>query len=343
MERAIALAASHCPHPNPRVGTVIVGPDGSTVGEGAHVAAGEPHAERIALAEAGERALGATVYVTLEPCAHHGRTSPCADALIHAGVARVVAAVVDPDHRVAGEGFRRMRNAGIDVEVGLGADAVEAMDPGYFHHRRTGMPRVTVKAALTLDGQMAGADRSSRWITDPEMRRDVAALRGTMDALVVGAGAVIEDDPSLDPANSAAVRPTTYVVAGRRPIPPTSRLVRAGAHVISPRYDPDGPATASPEATGDRVDLHAAFIEMAQSGALDIMVEGGPTLISGVVAAGLVARYVLYFGAKLGTGVGIPMFGGVFGRIEDAVEGEIQSVRQIGSGLRVDFQPQPRG
>ena len=339
MDRAIELAAVHRPHPNPRVGAIVVDPTGQIVGEGAHVGPGEPHAEVIALREAGEAARGATMYVTLEPCSHHGRTPPCADALIDAGIEAVVVAVRDPDEKVRGRGIERLRNAGIEVELGAGANSAEALDPAYFHHRRTGMPFVTVKAALTLDGQMAGADGSSRWISDPEMRKDVAALRATKDALIVGAGTVLEDDPSLDLIDDPTPAPQLFVVAGRRRIPADARLLRQGASVLSPAYEPALGGGANSEPTGDRVDIASALRQIAAGGALDVMVEGGPTLISSLVAGQLVSAFVLYFGAKMGAGVGIPMFGGVFERIEDALEGEIDHVASIGTGLRVDFSP----
>ncbi len=337
MERAIALAFSHRPHPNPRVGTVIVDAGGTVVGEGAHVEPGAPHAEQVALAMAGDSARGATAYVTLEPCTHHGRTPPCVDALIEAGISRVVAALTDPDERVSGRGFQSLRAAGIEVEVGLGKEQAAELDPGYLHHRRTGLPLVTVKAALTLDGQMAAADGSSRWISDADMRRDVATLRTRMDALVVGAGAVLEDDPSLDLAPGADRSPLIVIVAGRRQIPPTARLLRAGARVVSPGFDPTTGQGRRSEPGGDRVDLASLLRELGEAGALDVMVEGGPTLVSSMVAARLASRFVLYYGPKLGAGVGIPMFGGVFHRIEDALEGRVVHVTRVGAGVRVDF------
>lgn len=337
MERAVALAAQHHPHPNPRVGAVIVDRSGRIVGEGAHVRPGEAHAEQVALAMAGPAAQGSTVYVTLEPCAHHGRTPPCADALIAAGVNKVVAATADPDARVAGRGFSRLRDAGIDVDVGVGEEAVRRLDPGYFHHRRTGLPLVTVKAAVTLDGQMAAADGSSRWITDPDMRRDIAQLRTAADALMIGGGTVLVDDPSLDLPEDASREPLMVIVAGRREIPADTRLRRAGARVLVPTYDPSTDAGGAVDPTGDRVDLPGALQALASEGVLDVLVEGGPTLIGSLVSAGLVSRLVLYYGPKLAAGIGIPLFGGVFARIEDAVEVEVESLQPIGGGFRADI------
>lgn len=311
--------------------------EGSILGEGAHVEPGAPHAERVALTMAGDNARGATVYVTLEPCVHHGRTPPCADALIEAGVAKVVVAMRDPDERVAGRGLDMLRAAGIEVEVGLGEAQAAEVDPGYLHHRRTGLPLVTVKAALTLDGQMAAADGSSRWISDADMRRDVAALRTQMDALMVGAGAVLLDDPSLDLTAGAERSPIAVIVAGRREIPSTARLVRAGARVVSPGFDPETGRGRLAGPAGDRVDLRALLQELGEAGALDVMVEGGPTLLSSIVTSGLASRFVLYYGPKLGAGVGLPMFGGVFRRIEDALAGDVRRVVRMGAGVRIDF------
>ena len=337
MQRAIRLAAHHHPHPNPRVGAVLVAPDGRIVGEGAHVEPGSAHAERVALDAAGDAAAGSTAYVTLEPCAHTGRTPPCADALIEAGVARVVIGVMDPDTRVSGRGIDRLRSAGVSVDTGVAAEAVEALDPAYFHHRRTGLPMVTIKAVLTLDGQIAGADGSSLWISDVDMRRDIARLRSSMDALVVGAGAVLEDDPELDTAGRA---PAVYVVAGTRPIPLNARIVAAGAEILTPRpVDATADAMGVPDGSGDRLDLRATFERIATHGGLDVMVEGGPTLISSVLDAGLASRFVLYYGPKLGGGIGLSMFSGFFKRIEDAVEGRIVEVDHVGGGIRATFVP----
>lgn len=339
MARAIAAGSRFRPHPNPRVGAVIVDAAGQVVGEGGHVEAGTAHAEQIALAEAGERARGGTIYVTLEPCAHTGRTGPCADALIEAGIGRVVAAVVDPDERVAGKGVARLRAAGIAVETGVLETAAIAMDPGYFHHRRSGRPRITVKTTLTLDGAAAAADGSSRWITSVDSRADIARLRGEFDALMVGSGTVLVDDPSLDVTGD--FEPRLYVVAGRRPIPESSRLQTAGATIITPDEDEAdaGHRLVVPDRSGDAVDLDAAVRHLAEDGVVDLLVEGGPTLVSALVGAGLVDRFIAYYGAKLAAGVGRPLFEGVFPRIEDAIDVRIVDVVQVGNDVRIEFTP----
>ena len=170
MRRAVALAAGSQPHPNPRVGALVLTPAGAEIGAAFHRSPGTSHAEVLALAQAGEAAFGATVVTTLEPCAHHGRTPPCTDALIAAGIAKVVVGAMDPDRHVAGRGVARLIDAGIEVVTGVAESDVIALDPGYFFHRRSGMPRIRLKLAATLDGQIAGRDGTSQWITSPEAR-----------------------------------------------------------------------------------------------------------------------------------------------------------------------------
>jgi diaminohydroxyphosphoribosylaminopyrimidine deaminase/5-amino-6-(5-phosphoribosylamino)uracil reductase len=217
MQAAVDAAATvrATAHPNPWVGCAIVDADG-LVAVGATRPPGEAHAEVVALEAAGERARGATAYVTLEPCSHHGRTGPCADALVEAGVARVVVAVADPDPRVAGEGVARLREAGIAVEVGCAAATVEAQLQAYLHQRRTGRPYVVLKLAATLDGRTAARDGTSRWITGAEARADVHRLRAESDGIVVGAGTVRADDPELTARDADGPDPER-VVLGRIP------------------------------------------------------------------------------------------------------------------------------
>jgi diaminohydroxyphosphoribosylaminopyrimidine deaminase/5-amino-6-(5-phosphoribosylamino)uracil reductase len=220
--------------PNPWVGSVIVGSGGEVVGRGFHHRAGEPHAEVHALREAGERARGATAYVTLEPCAHHGRTPPCAPALVDAGVSRVVVAVLDPDERVAGRGIGILRAAGVSVRVGVGAEAAARSLAPYLHHRRTGRPFCLLKTAGSLDGRTAAADGTSQWITGPEARADAHRLRAESGAVVVGAGTALADQPSLTYRNldfEAGLTPTQPLrvvldAAGR--VPATGPLFDLG-------------------------------------------------------------------------------------------------------------------
>jgi diaminohydroxyphosphoribosylaminopyrimidine deaminase/5-amino-6-(5-phosphoribosylamino)uracil reductase len=307
--------------PNPWVGCVIVASDGEIVGRGFHQRAGEPHAEVHALNEARDRARGATAYVTLEPCAHQGRTPPCAPALVDAGVARVVVAVLDPDERVAGRGVEILRSAGIAVDVGVGAEAAARSLGPYLHHRGTGRPLCLLKTAASLDGRTAAADGTSQWTTGPEARADAHRLRAESDAVVVGAGTVRADDPAL----------TVRLADGddgddgdRQPL----RVVLGHA--------PEGAAVRPAlELSGD---LGEVLDELGRRGVLQAMVEGGATVAGAFHRAGLVDRYVVYLAPAL--------FGGADGRglfagagapsIDDVWRGRIVSVERLGDDLRVE-------
>jgi diaminohydroxyphosphoribosylaminopyrimidine deaminase/5-amino-6-(5-phosphoribosylamino)uracil reductase len=337
MAQAVALGARHHPHPNPRVGAVIVGAGGEVVGTGGHVSAGTPHAEIIALAQAGARARGGTVAVTLEPCAHRGRTQPCASALIDAGVKRVVIGVIDPDERVAGRGAAALREAGIDVSV-IGGEDLEEIDPGYFHHRRTGRPRVTLKLAMTLDGQVGAADGTSQWITSPESRSDAHRLRSESDAVMVGAGTVLADDPRLTVRLPGFDReqPKVVVVGGTRPLPRTARVFAGEPIVYSPRpIDIPGEVVIFPS-DGDRVHLPSMIADLGKRGIVDLLVEGGPRLAGALMGEGLVDRVVFYYGGAIAGGTGKPAFEGSFPSIGSQVPVNVSAVAQIGRDIRVE-------
>jgi len=318
MRRAVAAAwrVRTATSPNPWVGCVLVTPGGE-VCTGATAPPGGPHAEVAALAAAGARSRGATVYVTLEPCSHTGRTGPCADALLAAGVARVVVGVLDPDPNVSGRGAERLRAAGIPVDVGVAADEVTAQLAPYLKHRSTGRPWVVLKLAATLDGRTAAPDGTSRWITGPEARADAHALRAESDAIVVGAGTVRADDPSL----------TVRHVEGRDPLRVVLGRAPAGARV-HPCVELDG-------------DLGAVLDDLGRRGVVQAMVEGGATTAAAFHRAGLVDRYVLYLapalmggdgGAGLFTGAGAPT-------MADLWRGRVVDVRRVGDDLRVDLAP----
>ncbi|MGA9595846.1 MAG: bifunctional diaminohydroxyphosphoribosylaminopyrimidine deaminase/5-amino-6-(5-phosphoribosylamino)uracil reductase RibD [Acidimicrobiia bacterium] len=337
MQRAVDLARPEQPHPNPRVGAVIVDSTGQLIAEGAHVRAGEPHAEAIALARAGVRAAGSTVYVTLEPCSHYGRTPPCTSALVAAGVRRVVVGSVDPDRRVRGSGVDELRSAGIDVATGVLADEVEAMDPGYFHHRRTGRPLVTLKLAITLDGQLAAADGTSQWITGEAARHDAHRLRAESDVIIVGAGTVHADNPRLDVRLDGyrGRHPRPVVVAGTRPLPTGATVLTHDPLVYSPRPV----AIAVEHVVQDRdgkVDIGAMIEDLGNRGYVTALVEGGAQLADAMVRGGHVDRIVFYIAAKLGLGVGLPAFPGVFATVTDALPLVVDSVRQVGDDLRIE-------
>ena len=321
MRRAVELAASVRvrAHPNPWVGAVLVSADGA-VFEGATDAPGGPHAEATVLASAGATARGATLWSTLEPCAHVGRTPPCADALVAAGVRRVVVALLDPDLRVAGRGVGRLRQAGVEVVVGVGRDQVESQLAPYLKHRRTGRPWVVLKLATTLDGRTAAADGSSQWITGMDARVDAHRLRAESDAVVVGAGTVRTDDPSL----------TVRLVDGPDPL----RVVLGHA--------PDG-ARIHPclELAGD---LGAALDRLGERGCVQVLVEGGAAVAGDFHRARLVDRYVLYLAPKLlGGDDGRGVFAGSGAKsLARAWEGRIISLTRLGDDLRIDLAPQER-
>lgn len=337
LDEAAVLARSHHPHPNPRVGALVVAPDGTVVGRGAHDAAGAPHAEFQALARAGSRAAGATVIVTLEPCNHHGSTPPCTDALIAAGPARVVVGIGDPDHRVAGSGIAALRRAGIEVVMGPDPESAEAIDAGYFHHRRTGMPRVTLKLAMTLDGQTAAKDGTSRWITSSEARHDAHVLRSESDAVMVGAGTVLADDPRLTVRIDGyrGHQPRPVVLAGRRPLPSTAAVFARDPIVFAPS-PVDLPGDVVVLGDTEVVDLTGAVSHLGKHGVVDLLVEGGATLAGSMQEAGLIDRFVLYLAGAMAGGVGRPAFAGGFETIGVEQRVEIVDVLRVGPDVRIE-------
>lgn len=300
--------------PNPWVGAVVVPAGDGPAAEGATEAPGGQHAEVVALGLAGPAAAGATLYVTLEPCCHHGRTPPCVDAIVAAGVARVVIAVPDPDPRVSGGGVAALRAAGVDVVVGVGREEVEEDLVAYLHHRRSGRPWVVLKLAATLDGRTAAPDGSSRWITGPLARADAHRLRAESDAIAVGAGTVRADDPALS-VRDAPGRDPLRVVLGRAP---------EGARVL-PALEHTGSAAELLDALGGR-------------GVLQLLVEGGAHVAHQMHAAGLVDHYVIYLApALLGGDDGLGMLAGPGAPTMSGVwRGALSGVRRVGGDLRVD-------
>jgi diaminohydroxyphosphoribosylaminopyrimidine deaminase / 5-amino-6-(5-phosphoribosylamino)uracil reductase len=326
MGLSIELARGARPHPNPRVGAVILDRGETIVGRGTHAGPGTPHAEVIALLQAGAAANGGTLYVTLEPCAHYGRTPPCTDAIIAAGIARVVIGAQDPDRRVSGRGIRLLRDAGIHVTVGVSEEESVALDPGYFRHRRTGLPYVTLKTAATLDGQIAAADGSSQWITSEEARLDAHRLRAEVDAVMVGTGTVLADDPLLTVRipGYEGPQPLPVIAVGRRSLPSTARVLERNPIVLTPA---DGT---------DRVDLPDALSSLAADGILDILVESGPTLATSLLKAGLVDRVVLYFGSAIAGGRGRGIFEGTFETLSDMRPVTVRDVSEMSGAVRIE-------
>jgi diaminohydroxyphosphoribosylaminopyrimidine deaminase/5-amino-6-(5-phosphoribosylamino)uracil reductase len=315
MRRAIALAATvrRITSPNPWVGSVIE-PGGF---EGATAPPGGPHAEVAALRAAGDDARGATLYATLEPCVHHGRTPPCVDAIVDAGITRVVVGIEDPDERVRGAGVRALRAAGVTVDVGVCAGEVRDQLAPYLKHRATGRPWVVLKLASTLDGRTAAPDGSSLWITGAAARADAHRLRAESDAVIVGAGTVRADDPSLTVREAPGEDPLR-VVLGEAP---------AGAKVH--------PALELRGDLGDVLD------ELGRRGVLQAMVEGGATVAGEFHRAGLVDRYVLYLAPALfGGDDARPLFAGAGApTIADVWRGRIVSVERLGDDVRLECSP----
>jgi diaminohydroxyphosphoribosylaminopyrimidine deaminase/5-amino-6-(5-phosphoribosylamino)uracil reductase len=329
MLAAIDATRATYPHPNPRVGAVIVTPDHEVLAYGVCHGDGLAHAEVNALQALAdpESSVGSTVVVTLEPCSHTGRTGPCAEALIEAGVARVVIGTLDPDPRVSGKGVQILRDAGVDVEVGVHGTEVIAADRAYFHHRRTGLPFVTLKVAATLDGQVAAADGSSQWITSSEARTDAHVLRSEHDAVLIGAGTVIADDPTLDVRldDYSGPQPRPVVLAGTRPIPETSTLLARDPIVYG--------------AGEARVDITSTLKDLGEQNILSVLVEGGPTVARSFLDAQVVDEFVWYIAGKVAGGTGKPAIGGIFETLSDATDVEIVDVAGLGGGVRITAVP----
>lgn len=323
MRRAIELAATvrTTTSPNPWVGSVIQ-PGGF---EGATAPPGGPHAEVAALRAAGDAARGATLYATLEPCAHTGRTAQCVDAIVDAGISRVVVGIEDPDERVRGAGIRALRAAGVAVDVGVGANEVRAQLAPYVKHRTTGRPWVILKLAATLDGRTAAPDGTSRWITGAEARADSHRLRAESDAVIVGAGTVRTDDPALTVRHVPGSVPER--TDGKDPL-----------RVVLGKAPPDARVQPALELTGD---LGEVLDELGRRGVLQAMVEGGATVAGEFHRAGLVDRYVLYLAPALfGGDDALPLLRGPgAATIDDVWRGRIVSVARLGEDLRVECSP----
>ncbi|KID30280.1 diaminohydroxyphosphoribosylaminopyrimidine deaminase [Prauserella sp. Am3] len=312
--------------PNPPVGAVILDADGARVGAGATQPPGGPHAEVMALREAGDRARGGTAYVTLEPCAHHGRTPPCAQALLDAGIATVHYAVADPNPAASGGGAL-LREAGVDVRGGLlAADVAAGPLRAWLHRTRTGRPHVTWKYAATLDGRVAAADGTSRWISGPTSRGEVHRIRAAADAVVAGTGTVLADDPWLtvrDADGGLAARQPLRVIVGTRGIPETARVLDEAAETLHIR-------------THDAAEVLG---RLAARGVVDVLLEGGPTLAGAFAAAGMIDRIVAYVAPTL-LGAGPTALGpaGV-STITEAHRWRVEGVTMSGDDVRITAVP----
>ncbi|WP_327045087.1 bifunctional diaminohydroxyphosphoribosylaminopyrimidine deaminase/5-amino-6-(5-phosphoribosylamino)uracil reductase RibD [Microbispora sp. NBC_01189] len=348
MRRAIALAARGLggTSPNPVVGCVVLDPSGEVAGEGFHAYAGGPHAEVVALREAGGRARGGTAYVTLEPCAHTGRTGPCATALLEAGVVRVVVAVPDPNPVAAG-GAEVLRRHGVRVDEGVLTAEAEEGNAAWLTFVRARRPFVTWKFAATMDGRSAASDGTSQWITSPEARADVHRLRAESDAVVAGIGTVLADDPRLTvrPPAGSSVAPVLRVVADPGARTPAGARVLDGAAptLVAVAEDAAVPAHLSPVVRIPRVqggiDLHALLAELHGRRIVSVLVEGGPTLAGAFLREGLVDRVVGYLApALLGAGAAALGPAGV-STITEIHRLEFASVTPVGPDLKVVLRP----
>lgn len=352
MQQALGLArqAIGLSEPNPRVGCVIVAADGRTVlGQGHTQRAGEAHAEIMALRDAAARGLGvegATAWVTLEPCAHHGRTGPCCDALAAARIAKVVAALPDPNPLVAGRGFDRLRAAGVAVEIGPGEDESRELNLGFFSRMARGMPWVRLKAAASLDGRTALENGQSQWITSEPARADGHAWRARAGAVLTGIGTVLDDDPRLDVRLAPAPRqPMVVVVDSRLETPPGAKIFQPGRPVLVYAAHDDAGRRAALESRGaeiallpnpsGKVDLAAMLRDLARRDVNELHVEAGHKLNGSFVREGLVDELLVYLAPRLlGLGREIAAFGPL-AALSDAVPLEFRSVDRIGPDLRV--------
>lgn len=355
MARALELARRglYSTHPNPRVGCVIVA-DGAVVGEGWHVRAGEPHAEVHALRQAGARARGATAYVTLEPCSHHGRTPPCAEALVAAGVGRVVAAMQDPNPQVSGRGLARLRQAGIEVEVGVLEAEARALNAGFVKRMERGLPLLRVKLAMSLDGRTAMASGESQWITGAPARAAVQRLRARSSVVLTGADTVLADHARLtvrgaelglapEQAALALQRPPLRVlVDGRLRVPLDAPFFQAGPALVATlaaereaAYRAAGHELLAVPGEEGRVDLPALLAELAARGANEVLVEAGPRLAGAFARLGLVDEYRIFVAPKFLGSSARPLLELPLERMAEARELKIRDIRAVGDDWQI--------
>lgn len=350
MARALRLAerAAWTTRPNPMVGCVIAHGD-EVVGEGWHQRAGGPHAEVFALRQAGERARGATAYVTLEPCAHYGRTPPCALALIEAGVARVVAAMGDPFPDVDGGGFALLRQAGIEVVVGLMGDKARELNRGFLSRVERGRPFVRIKLAGSIDGRTAMASGESKWITGEAARADVQQWRARAGAILTGAATVLADDPLLTarPASGDFLPPLRVVLDAQLRTLHCAR-VREGEVATLYLHDPAVTApvlegaefAAAPLLADGRFDLQAVMALLGERGINDVHVEAGPTLSGALLNAGLADEVLLYIAPLLMGDSAKPLLAGLgIESMAQAVRLDVKDARMLGKDLRLSLRP----
>ncbi|QRV25362.1 bifunctional diaminohydroxyphosphoribosylaminopyrimidine deaminase/5-amino-6-(5-phosphoribosylamino)uracil reductase RibD [Marinomonas foliarum] len=362
MAKAIQLAKKgrYTTHPNPRVGCVLV-KDQQIIGQGFHVKAGEGHAEVNALADANQDAVGATAYVTLEPCSHQGKTPPCADALIKAGVARVVYGMQDPNPEVSGNGLAKIKQAGIEIIGPVLEAECEALNLGFIKRMREGLPYVRVKLAMSMDGRTAMESGESQWITDSAARLDVQRLRAQSDAIVTGIGSVLADNPSMtvridnddQEVDPKSVRqPIRVIMDTALSILPEAKILyptnQAWMFSVEEEVEAEHLETLtkkgvtvrfSPRGLDGRLDLLDAMEQLADSGINEVLLEAGAELAGGFLAAGLIDEIVVYMAPKLLGSSARPLFKLPLDEMDEAVELTLKSVRQVGQDVRLVYQP----
>ncbi|CAJ2376253.1 MAG: fused diaminohydroxyphosphoribosylaminopyrimidine deaminase/5-amino-6-(5-phosphoribosylamino)uracil reductase [Arenicellales bacterium IbO2] len=357
----LALGGVNTTHPNPRVGCVLVR-DGEVVGEGGHQYAGEDHAEIIALRHAGKRAAGATAYLTLEPCIHHGRTPPCARELIKAGIARAVVAMEDPNPSVKSGGIAELQHAGISVRVGVGGNRARELNRGFCKRMTKGRPWVTLKMAASLDGKTAMASGESRWITCEAARRDVHRMRAACSAILTGAGTVLRDDPAMTArpdggANAEDARqPLRVILDGNLSTPPQAKILRppgnalvittAGNDRDAELLRADNVEVITCRARAGRIDLRQVMEELAAREINELLVEAGPRLAGSMLQLQLVDEIVLYVAPALLGADASGMFG--IDGLETLADARaltgisFRDVRRVGADLRITLEVAPR-
>lgn len=361
MARAIQLAAQgrFTTHPNPRVGCVLVR-DGQIVGEGFHVRAGEGHAEVNALRMAGDQAMGATAYVTLEPCSHHGKTPPCAEALVHAGVARVVSAMVDPNPQVAGRGIKRLLNAGIEASSGLLEAEAKALNPGFIKRMEQGLPYVRIKTASSLDGRTAMQSGESQWITGAAARSDVQRLRAQSSVIVTGVDSILHDDSSLtvredelqldNAAEIVQKQPLRVVLDSQLRMPLNAKILQQPGRTLIATVSQDAAKTGALIESGaevvqlaaeqNRVSIKALLEYLATAEQCnELLVETGARLAGAFIAAGVVDELVVYQAMILMGSDARPMYTLPYSKMDEQIRLQLLDSRMLGDDLRLTLRP----
>jgi diaminohydroxyphosphoribosylaminopyrimidine deaminase / 5-amino-6-(5-phosphoribosylamino)uracil reductase len=349
MDEALSLAekGKYCTAPNPRVGCVIWS-EGNIVGRGWHRGPGQAHAEVAALRDAGERARGATLCVNLEPCSHYGRTPPCVDAVVAAGVKRVIFPSDDPNPLVSGNGRRKLVEAGIEITTGVRVERATALNAGFLKRMQTGLPHVRCKLALSLDGKIALRDGTSRWITCERTREVVHDLRGRSDAIVIGIGTVLRDNPRLDARpvdipEGGLVPPLKVVLDSKCQLPRNAKMLTTpGRTLVFTSKDAGRQVGAEvevveiePESSGAyQISLRRVLLELGRRGVNEVLLEGGARVVTEAARCGVVDEWILHYGPKL-LGVGLSPYNALHERMADVLSFEVASVERLGDGFAV--------